>query len=79
LFAQILLPKKGKVFWVFWYRLQQAGEGRTIFLTVMVLLLIYKAIKWTKGTDLTQYSQPKMTKMTEKTQARRHTRVDSIP
>jgi hypothetical protein len=27
LLAQILLPKKGKVFWVFWNRLQQALEG----------------------------------------------------
>jgi hypothetical protein len=44
----------------------------------MVLWLIYKAIKWTKGTDLTQYPQPNLIKMTEKTQARGYTRLDSI-
>ena len=43
---------------------QQPGEGRTIFLTVMVL--IYKALKLTKGTDLRQYLQLTLTSMMAK-------------
>ena len=42
---------------------EQAGEGRTIFLTVMVLRFIYKALKLTKGTDLTQHPQLILTSM----------------
>ena len=48
LLIQILLPKRRKGLWVFKNRLQQAGEGKTIFLTVMVLRFIYKALKLTK-------------------------------
>ena len=49
--------------WVFKNRLQQTGESRAIFLTVR---FIYKALKLTKGTDLTQYPQPILTSMMEK-------------
>ena len=55
-----LSPKRRKGFWVFRNKLQQAGEGRTIFLTVMVLRFIYKALK---ETDLTQYLQLNLTRI----------------
>ena len=41
----------------------QAGDCRTIFLTVR---LTYKTLKLTKGTDLTQYPQPTLTSMMKK-------------
>ena len=56
---RFLSPKRRKGLWVFRNRSQQAREGRTIFLTVMVLRLIY-----TKGTDL--YPQLILTSMIEK-------------
>jgi len=49
---RFLSPKRSKGLWVFKNRSQQAEEGRTIFLTVMVLRFIYKALKLTKETDL---------------------------
>jgi hypothetical protein len=58
-----LSPKRRKGFWVFRNKSQQAGEGRTIFLTVMVLRFIYKALK---ETDLTQYLQLNLTRIIEK-------------
>jgi hypothetical protein len=54
---RFLSPKRKKGLWVSRNRPQQDGEGRTIFLTVMALRLIYKALKLTKGTDQTQYPQ----------------------
>ena len=41
-------------------------EGRTIFLTMMVLRFIYKALKLIKGTDLTLYPQLILTSLMEK-------------
>jgi hypothetical protein len=61
-----LSPKRRKGLWVLNNRLQQAGEGRTIFLTVIVLRLIYKALKLTKGTDLTLSPQLILTSMMAK-------------
>ena len=61
---RFLSPKRRKGLWVFRNRSQQAREGRTIFLTVMVLRLIYKVLKLTKGTDL--YPQLTLTSMIEK-------------
>ena len=58
-----LSPKRRKGFWVFRNKSKQAGEGRTIFLTVMVLRFIYKALK---ETDLTQYLQLNLTRIIEK-------------
>jgi hypothetical protein len=62
---RFLSPKRKKGLWIFRNRSQQA-EGRTIFLTVMVLRLIYKALKLTKGTDQTQYPQLILTSMMAK-------------
>ena len=58
-----LSPKRRKRFWVFRNKSKKAGEGRTIFLTVMVLRFIYKALK---ETDLTQYLQLNLTRIIEK-------------
>src|SRR6202042_464238 len=58
-----LSPKRRKGFWVFRNKSKQAGEGRTIFLTVVVLRFIYKALK---ETDLTQYLQLNLTRIIEK-------------
>src|ERR1700691_5053168 len=58
-----LSPKRRKGFWAFRNKSQQAGEGRSIFLTVMVLRFIYRALK---ETDLTQYLQLNLTKIIEK-------------
>ena len=60
---RFLLPKRRKGLWVFKNRSQQAGEGRTIFLTVIVLRVIHKAFQLTKGTDLTQHPQLILTSM----------------
>ena len=59
-----LSPKRRKRFWVFRNKSKKAGEGRTIFLTVMVLRFIYKALK---ETDLTQYLRLNLTRIIEKT------------
>jgi hypothetical protein len=61
---RFLSPKRRKWLWVYGNRSQQAG--RTIFLTVMVLRLVYKALELTKGTDLTQYPQLILTSMMAK-------------
>ena len=53
---RFLSPKRRKGLWVFKNnnKLEKVGQ---IFLTVMVLRFIYKALKLTKGTDLTQHLQ----------------------
>jgi hypothetical protein len=60
---RFLSPKRKKGLWVFRNRPQKDGEGRTIFLTVMALRLVHKALKLTKGTDQTQYPQIILTNM----------------